>query len=265
MTSTAETPLSIVDLHSHLVPGVDDGTATVAESLDALGALHREDVRSLVTTPHLLVPHLVGNEAIDRELERHRRAFDDLAASCDGRADLPAIALGQEIWAPDAKAIRRVVLRPDIGLAGGRYLLVEFGFELLGNHNDVVREIQAAGRQTIIAHPERYHYLEGHNPVDVMRTWRDLGALLQVNVGSLTGHYRRSSPGSESLAWQMVELDLVDVLSTDHHGPRREGVSPREALNALIARGQRMLAERAMVEIPGMISRDEPAESRLPR
>jgi protein-tyrosine phosphatase len=265
MTSTAGTPLSIVDLHSHLVPGVDDGTATVEESLDALGALHRENVRSLVTTPHLLVPHLVGDEAVDRELERHRRAFDDLAASCDGRVDLPAIALGQEIWAPDAHAIRRVVLRPDIGLAGGRYLLVEFGFELLGNHNEVIREVQAAGRQTIIAHPERYHFLDGHNPVDVMRTWRDLGALLQVNVGSLTGHYRRSSPGSQSLAWQMVELDLVDVLSTDHHGPRREGVSPREAFDALIARGQRMLAERAMVEIPGMISRDEPAESRLPR
>jgi protein-tyrosine phosphatase len=265
MTSTADTPLSIVDLHSHLVPGVDDGTSSVAESLDALRALHQEDVRSLVTTPHLLVPNLVGDDAVDRELERHRRAFDHLAASCEGRGDLPAIALGQEIWAPDATAIRRVVLRPDIGLAGGRYLLVEFGFELLGNHNDVVREVQAAGRQTIIAHPERYHYLDGHNPVDVMRTWRDLGALLQVNVGSLTGHYRRSSPLSESLAWQMVELDLIDVLSTDHHGPRRDGVSPREALNALIARGQRMLAERAMVEIPGLIYRDQPAESRLPR
>ena len=265
MTSTAGTPLSIVDLHSHLVPGVDDGTASLAESLDALGALYQEDVRSLVTTPHLLVPNLVGDDAVDRELERHRRAFDHLVASCEGRADLPAIALGQEIWAPDATAIRRVVLRPDIGLAGGRYLLVEFGFELLGNHNDVVREVQAAGRQTIIAHPERYHYLDGHNPVDVMRTWRDLGALLQVNVGSLTGHYRRSSPLSERLAWQMVELDLIDVLSTDHHGPRRDGVSPREALNALIARGQRTLAERAMVEIPGLIYRDQPAESRLPR
>ena len=265
MTIPAETPLSIVDLHSHLVPGVDDGTATVAESIDALAALHQEDVRALVTTPHLLLPHLAGDEAIDRELERHRRAFDHLAASCEGRLDLPAIALGQEIWAPDAAAIRRVVLRPDIGLAGGRYLLVEFGFELLGNHNDVVRQVQAAGRQTIIAHPERYHYLEGHNPMDVMRTWRDMGAMLQVNVGSLTGHYRGSSPGSEALAWQMVEQDLVDVLSTDHHGPRRQGVSPRQALSALIARGQRMLAERAMMETPGMVARDEPAGSRLPR
>jgi protein-tyrosine phosphatase len=265
MTSPAEAPLSVVDLHSHLVPGVDDGAANVAESLEALVSLYQEDVRALVTTPHLLLPHLAGDDAVDRELERHRRAFLRLAASCEGRIDLPAIALGQEIWAPDAATIRRVVFRPDIGLAGGRYLLVEFGFELLGSHNDVVREVQAAGRQTIIAHPERYHYLDGHNPLDVMRTWRDLGALLQVNVGSLTGHYRRSSPASENLAWQMVELDLVDVLSTDHHGPRRDGVSPREALNALIARGQRMLAERAMMETPGMIARDEPVGSRLPR
>jgi tyrosine-protein phosphatase YwqE len=265
MTSPAAPPLSIVDLHSHLVPGVDDGTANIAESLDALAALHQEDVRALVTTPHLLLPQLLDEEAVDRELERHRRAYDGLVAACVGRTDLPVIALGQEIWAPDATAIRRVVLRPDIGLAGGRYLLVEFGFELLGSHNDVVRQVQAAGRQTIIAHPERYHYLDGHNPIDVMRTWRDMGAMLQVNVGSLTGHYRRSSPGSENLAWQMVELDLVDILSTDHHGPRRDGVSPREALNALIARGQRMLARRAMMETPGIVARDEPAGSRLPR
>jgi protein-tyrosine phosphatase len=263
--TTAHSGFRIVDLHSHLVPGVDDGTRSVTESIEALAALHREDVRALVTTPHLLLPHLPGDEAIDRELERHRLAFDTLAAACDGRQDLPAIALGQEIWAPDATAIRRVVRRPDIGLAGGRYLLVEFGFELLGNHNDVVRQVQAAGRQIIIAHPERYHYLDGHDPIDVMRTWRDMGAMLQVNVGSLTGHYRRSSPASEKLAWQMVELDLFDVLSTDHHGPRRDGVSPREALNALIARGQQTLAERAMMETPGLIARDESVESRLPR
>jgi tyrosine-protein phosphatase YwqE len=129
----------------------------------------------------------------------------------------------------------------------------------------VVREVQDAGRQIVIAHPERYHYLPGHNPLDVMRTWQELGALLQVNVGSLTGHYRRSSPGSDTLAWQMIEQGLVDVLATDHHGPRRDGVSPREALDALIARGELALAERAMAEIPGLIARNEIVGSRLPR
>ena len=265
MDSKPQPHLSIVDLHSHLIPAVDDGTRTLAESLTSLAGLHQEGVRTLVTTPHLLVPHLGSDEAIDRELELHRRGFDELTAALADREDLPSVALGQEIWAPDASAVRRVVQRPDVGLGGGRFLLVEFGFELQGNHNDVVREVQDAGRQIVIAHPERYHYLPGHNPLEVMRTWQDLGALLQVNVGSLTGHYARSSPDSEILVWQMIELGLVDLLATDHHGPRREGVSPRQALDALIARGELALAERAMVEIPGSIARNEPVASRLPR
>ena len=265
MTDSSYSPPSLVDLHSHLVPAVDDGTRTIAESLAALAGLHQEGVRTLVTTPHLLVPHLGTDEAIGRELERHRRAFDELMAARGERDDLPTLGLGQEIWAPDAAAMRRVVQRSDVGLAGGRFLLVEFGFELQGNHNDVVREVQDAGRQIVIAHPERYHYLPGHNPLDVLRTWQELGALLQVNVGSLTGHYRRSSPGSETLVWQMIEAGLVDLLATDHHGPRREGVSPREALDALIARGELALAERAMSEVPGLIAQNQLVGSRLPR
>lgn len=265
MTDSGLRPLSIVDLHSHLVPAVDDGTRTIAESVAALAGLYHEGVRALVTTPHLLVPHLGTDAAIGRELERHRRAFDELVVTHGGRDDLPTLALGQEIWAPDASAVRRVVQRADVGLGGSRFLLVEFGFELQGNHNDVVRAVRDAGRQIVIAHPERYHYLPGHEPLDVMRTWQGLGALLQVNVGSLTGHYGRSSPGSEILAWQMIAEGLVDVLATDHHGPRRDGVSPREALDALIARGELALAERAMSEVPGLIAQNQLVGSRLPR
>ncbi|HEU5305085.1 MAG TPA: CpsB/CapC family capsule biosynthesis tyrosine phosphatase [Gemmatimonadales bacterium] len=253
----------IVDLHSHLVPGVDDGTATIAESLVALTGLYREGVRTVITTPHLLVPNLT-DAGIDQELERHRRAFDQLMAALAGRDDVPGLGLGQEIWAPDAAAVSRVVRRPDVGLSS-KYLLVEFGFELVGNHNDVVRAVLDAGRPIVIAHPERYHYLPGHDPLEVMQTWQELGALLQVNVGSLTGHYNRSSPGSERLTWRMVELGLIDLLSSDHHGPRRDGVSPSQALEALIARGQLGLAERAMGEVPGLIARNESIGSRLPR
>jgi protein-tyrosine phosphatase len=263
MTSDSNPPFSIIDLHSHLVPGVDDGTRTLEESIQALSSLYQDGVRAAVTTPHLLVPHLPTEAALQRELDLHRRAFDELLAECERRDDLPTIWLGQEIWAPDAAAARRVVRRSDVGLPG-RCLLVEFGFDLQGNHNDVVREALDAGRQLVIAHPERYRYLPGHDPLEVMQTWQELGALLQINVGSLTGHYQNSSPGSEQLAWQMVDRGLVDVLATDHLGPRRKGVSPAEALNALIARGERVLAERAMAEIPGRIVRDDLLASRLP-
>jgi protein-tyrosine phosphatase len=263
MDNQADSAISIVDLHSHLVPGVDDGTRTLAESLDSLASLYREGVRIVVTTPHLLLPYLSSQEALQRELDRQRRAFDELVAASAARRDLPELWLGQEIWAPDASAVRRVVQRRDIGLPG-KFLLVEFGFDLQGSHNDVIREVLDGGRQIVIAHPERYHYLPGHEPLEVMERWQELGALLQVNVGSLTGHYQGSSPGSEQLSWQMIAEGLVDVLASDHHGPRRRGVSPREALEALVARGELALAERAMAEIPSRIVRDDLVASGLP-
>jgi len=263
MTAQPDPPIAITDLHSHLIPGVDDGTRTAGESLETLEALFREGVRAAVTTPHLLLPHLPTAADIDHELDKHRRGFNDLSRWLAGRADLPTLALGQEIWAPDAAALRRVVRRRDVGLPG-RFLLVEFGFDLQGNHNDVVREALDAGRQILIAHPERYRYLPGQDPLEVMRGWQELGALLQVNVGSLSGYYEGSSPGSESLAWQMVDRAMIDVLATDHHGSRRRGVSPAEALDKLIARGELALAERAMGEIPGRIARDGLLPSGLP-
>jgi protein-tyrosine phosphatase len=249
-----------VDLHNHLVPGVDDGAATVDESLDALRELHAEGVRTLVATPHLLLPRLATDAAVGRELDTQRRAFDRLADAAAQELDLPAIGLGQEIWAPDAAALRRVVGRSDVGLGGSRALLVEFGFDLRGTHVDVVQAALAAGRRIVIAHPERYHYPDGFEPLDVMRRWREMGALLQVNAGSFGGHYRDHRPGSEQLAWAMVVEGLVDIIGTDHHGPRRVGVSPLEAFAALRARGEQALAVRAMVERPGAVLRDEAVE-----
>jgi protein-tyrosine phosphatase len=248
------------DLHNHLTPGVDDGAATVAESLEALRELYAEGVRTLVTTPHLLVPRLATDAAIGRELDTQRRAFDRLAEAAAREPSLPAIGLGQEIWAPDAAAMRRVATRTDVGLGGTRTLLVEFGFELRGTHSEVIRAATTAGRRIVIAHPERYRFPTGLEPLAVMRRWREMGALLQVNVGSLSGHYEDHRPGSEALAWAMAAEGMVDIIATDHHGPRRTGVSPLEGFEALVARGELGLAERAMVEQPEVVLREAPVE-----
>ena len=247
---------AFVDLHSHLVPAVDDGSASIEESRDSFAALYGEGVRVLVTTPHLLLPRLPDDDALERELASQRHAFDLMAENLAGQSGLPLLALGQEIWAPDAVAMRRVSERTDVGLDGSPTLLVEFGFQLEGTHTDVIETAVAAGRRIVIAHPERYTYVQGERPLDLMRRWRDMGALLQVNAGSFSGHYRSSSPGSRALAWEMVDEGLVDLIATDHHGIRRIGVSPREAYDVLRARGEGALAERAMAEIPAALLRD---------
>jgi tyrosine-protein phosphatase YwqE len=66
------------------------------------------------------------------------------------------------------------------------------------------------------------------------------------------------------LSWQMISQGLMDVLASDHHGPRRAGVSPREALDTLIAHDELALATRAMVETPGLILGSKPLTSGFP-
>lgn len=249
----ANDPVRITDLHNHLVPGVDDGAATMEESLAALCALYEEGVRTLICTPHVLLPHLDGDDALGRELDRQRRAFDRLVTAAHRRTDMPELGLGQEVWAPDVLQARRVATSSALSLGAGDYVLVEFGFERLGNVNEVVRTILDAGRRMIIAHPERYRFPAEIDPVDVIAGWRELGALLQMNVGSPTGYY----PGVEPLAWRLLDAGLVDFFATDHHGPRREGVWPKEAYDALASRGREAEARRLFSEAPAAVVRNE--------
>ncbi|HXE56531.1 MAG TPA: CpsB/CapC family capsule biosynthesis tyrosine phosphatase, partial [Gemmatimonadales bacterium] len=240
--------MGFTDLHSHLVPGVDDGTVTVDESLDTLAALRADGVTAVVTTPHLILPRLATRAGAQRELDRHRAAFERVVEAMAGRDGLPAFELGQEVFAPTAEWIELALPLAGLGLAGGRYLLVEFGFDLAGTHEDVVRAVVDGGRGIIIAHAERYRFPVGVDPIETMHRWRELGALLQVNVGSLSGHYRASSPESERLAWRMVDEGLADLLASDHHGPRREGVSPGAAARLLEERGRGDLVRRLLAD-----------------
>jgi protein-tyrosine phosphatase len=243
----------IVDVHSHLAPAVDDGAESIEEALLALKALELEGVGVVVTTPHLLLPYLDSRAAVSRELDRHRRAFDSLAIAAAASADrLPALGLGQEIWAPDAGTFRRAAGLPGLRLGAGDYLLVEFGFELRGDHRDVIDAVLEAGYRIVIAHPERYTYPEGFEPLATAAGWREAGALLQVNAGSLGGHYVRSSPRSGELAWRFVEDALADLIATDHHASNRP-VSVREAWNLLAERRGSEVATRLMEDTPARL------------
>jgi protein-tyrosine phosphatase len=250
----------IIDLHSHLVPGVDDGATSVRDALLTLGALAGEGVGTVVTTPHLLVAHFDSAAAVLRELDRHRAGFDLLASAAAAAPDLvPGLGLGQEIWAPSAASARAAVACPGIGLGGSRYLLVEFGFDLSGDHRDVIATVVDADYRIVIAHPERYRFPFGFDPIDTAASWREAGALLQINAGSLGGHYVRSSPDSRTLAWRMIEEGMADLIATDHHAANRP-VSAREAWNLLVAAGREAQARELMIETPGRILRDEPVQ-----
>ena len=249
------------DLHNHLIPAVDDGARTVAEAIQCLRELGDDGVGVVVTTPHLLLPRFDTVAAVERELDRHRRAFEVLLSATEGDHRLPDLGLGQEILAPSAELIAPVLACEGLGLAGTPCLLIEFGFDLQGTHADVIDEVLNGGRRIVIAHAERYRFPDGFDPLETAAGWRDAGALLQVNTGSFTGYYRESNPDAQELAWALLEARLIDVIATDHHGLRRSRGSPREAYKTLAAAGHGAQAEQLLGVGPASLLAGTPAQA----
>jgi tyrosine-protein phosphatase YwqE len=203
------------DLHSHLIPGVDDGVEDEEEAISCMEALRALGYRGAVTTPHIR-PGMFENEEGDLRgrLERMR------AVAAEHVPDF-GLALAAEYWFDD-QLMRRIEEGPE-GLLGfgpqGRLLLVEFPSASAPFGLDrFVEASRASGFQPIIAHPERYAFLRGRDGRKRLAGWRAEGALAQINVGALGGQF---GPGTKAAARGFHKHGLVDLIGTDMHRARQ--------------------------------------------
>jgi protein-tyrosine phosphatase len=228
----------VIDLHSHLLPAVDDGSRTVEQSV---GVLRR--MAQLGITDVCLTPHLRANETVDAPPDRHDDAFAALRAEAPDR---PRLHRGAEVMLDrplprEAERMRRITL------GGTQYILVEFprlvAVEAVTNALTRVRD---AGLTPVLAHPERY----GSCSVEAVAYWRSLGARMQVDATTLHSPQARGQR-----ARQLVAAGLADILAGDNHGDERTIAAGADFLRALDGNAQ---AELLTVTNPGAILRGEP-------
>jgi protein-tyrosine phosphatase len=198
------------DMHSHVLPGLDDGAETVEHSLDLLRALRALGYRKLIMTPHIMGDFYKNTpEGIRAALQLLRDA-----AAAAGLGDV-ALECAAEYYLDEFLG-RKLADGTEMLTFGGdkRYLLFETSYmnEPL-NLFEIIFEMKSQGYQPVLAHPERYTYLYGRfGEIEKMR--RDYGVLLQVNLNSLAGYY---SPAAKKVAEQLIDAGMVDFVGTDAH------------------------------------------------
>lgn len=199
------------DLHSHLVPGVDDGARTLEETLEGIQRLRDEGIRSVATTPHLDGSLTRRPDALEARLREVHLAWspvlEEASITFPDMVFIQAFEVMLDV--PDAD-----FSDPRTRLGDTSFVLVEWPrLKVPPAAGPALARIRDAGYQVILAHPERYHGLD--TGLNLPGEWREMGARLQVNYGSLVGRYG-DEPRRRALT--LLERGWVDLFATDYHG-----------------------------------------------
>lgn len=193
------------EIHSHLIPGIDDGSPDMETSLTLLKELESLGYKKIITTPH------VKTEFFQNDVTR----LDDLCSSLQRAAKFEGIKLEIEVGA-EHLLDDGVTQRLKDGLFktfGDNYLLVEIPFVSPPFGLDsYIFELQLAGYKLILAHPERYLYW--YNDFNQFVRLKDSGVLFQVNIMSLGNYFGKDVL---SLAKKLIDNNMVELLGTDTH------------------------------------------------
>ena len=201
----------MIDIHCHLLPGVDDGSRSLEMSIPVLRKFADDGVECLVLTPHL-----TASQAQTAPYERNAAILEELRSVTPQSIEL---RLGWEIMLDEPNVDLRA---KRLSLGGSRAILVEFPMHGVPvTAGDELYRIRCSGVVPVLAHPERYYGCTVERVVE----WRRAGAVIQMDTAGLVG---RSSISKLSRA--LVEEGLVDLFSSDNHGDSRSLATARDWL-----------------------------------
>ena len=200
----------MVDVHSHLIPEVDDGVSTIEESLDILRSMSNMGYQKAITTPHVM------NDFYPNTAEDIRRRAKQLQNEVDAAGIDMEINAAAEYYM-DEHFMQMLEDKEELLTFGDKYLLFETSFL---NEPAYLREgifqIISSGMKPVLAHPERYVFIQ--NRPEILEDLMARGLLLQVNTISLSGYY---SKGAKKLAELLIDEKTVSFLGSDCHNKKQ--------------------------------------------
>jgi len=244
----------VIDIHTHILPGIDDGAQDQVSSIAICRGLVAGGVKSVFATPHQV---LTEDDQVTAVVVDRLCAV--LQAALAGEGIVLELHSGAEVYV-EADTSCDDLLSKGIRMGpAARYLLMEFSwgcFQRFDDTKELLSAVLAAGVIPIIAHPERYAYFAYNR--DVLHDLVTTGVVVQVTTSALVGCRGRSV---RRLIHKWLTNGLVHMIASDVHVPEQMGCSLQQAWDALAARYSSELADLLLSTNPGKVIRGEQVES----
>jgi len=194
-----------IDLHSHLIPGIDDGSRSMEESLTLLRGMKALGYEKIITTPHIML------DAYRNTPEIIKRGLESLCEAVKEEGIDIEIEAAAEYYLDDG--FYDLLHQGDMLAIKGNYLLFETSYISKPIQlEEMIFEISAAGYKPLLAHPERYRYVK--DPKKEFSRLKELGVMFQVNLNSFGGYYGHEA---KEHALFLSKHGMIDFLGSDVH------------------------------------------------
>lgn len=199
-----------VDIHNHILPGIDDGAETVEDSLELLSHFEEMGVTNFIATPHVMNDYYPNSPKtintalmkLQQRLSEERKDHIQIKAAAEYMMD---------------QAFLELLEREKLLSLQENYVLVEMSyFQAPINLNEILFQLQTQHYKPVLAHPERYAFFHSKT-LSKYEELKSRGCLFQLNILSLTGHYGKNI---QLIAFKLLENKLIDFLGTDTHQMR---------------------------------------------
>ena len=193
------------DMHSHIIPGIDDGAQTLNDSIALAKKFKALGFKKLIATPHIMADYFRNTpETINRGLDRLRNGLAEIYLDLE-------IDAAAEYYLDET--LEKKIKQKEVMTFGSNYLLFELSYiNAPQNLFNIIKLMQDGGYKPVLAHPERYPYYYGS--FDSYQQIKETGCMFQMNSIALTGYY---GSGAKKVAEEMVENHMVDFIGSDMH------------------------------------------------
>lgn len=198
-----------VDIHSHLIPGIDDGSPDMNTSISFLENLLELGYEKVITTPHIMTDFHPNNSKIILD------GLENLKVELKKKNIKIEVEAAAEYFL-DTHFEQLIIENDILSFGTKKYVLFEMSFiSPSPNFEDTIFNLLTKGYTPILAHPERYNYWHENNKI--FPYIRELGCLMQINIPSLLGYYGKPT---KNLAYSLIKAGYIDFLGTDMHHDR---------------------------------------------
>ncbi|HXG31887.1 MAG TPA: CpsB/CapC family capsule biosynthesis tyrosine phosphatase [Bryobacteraceae bacterium] len=236
----------MIDIHAHILPGMDDGPQTLEESLAMLEMAEASGTTDIVATPHANLEYTFDPEAVERKMAELRRAASGrirIHRGCDFHLTYDNV---QDALAAPAKYT----------VNGKKFLLVELSELLIAKSTDeIFARMQGVGITPVITHPERNVLL--HQRLAQIERWVAGGCLVQITAQSLLGKFGKAA---RDYSEELLRRGLVHFVASDAHDARRRPPRLDQAFELVARKFGPRRAERLFVLNPGAVIAGVPLE-----